>query len=367
MLAFRNGLGLGFAAGASIAYKRGYGKGAMVLTGVVQGVVQGVVHGLNSDKDYLPERIADLELKKLPKTTQAVYEQFKDKNGILPHIIKNKCVHTIHKLFGILSAGNNVFIDFMEDTRPTTDKQTYFTDTLPYFVIQIRELPRKTLAATDDTCVTVTFTAPDNVRNGVYVKLGTDTYIHTEQSGYILEYDTTQWISYEIDESTPPRPKNPLNFGPSGQDELLTNFKTGNIIVTPGTPIITQNYDDILTMPSTTATKDLPDEYVINGTKYKKIGTIYKSIYHDHYYKYCKHGQRNELFFDCSKEDNVPDIDARMTKENMFAFIRLYEKEGLDYSKYTVANHPFLYPDIIKFKDNNAVNTLFNNITSEFK
>jgi hypothetical protein len=247
----------------------------------------------------------------------------------------------------------------MDDERVLTERQEHFT-TKPKFVILVGKLPRKTIS--DATYVTVTIEAAP-LRNGVYEKITDERYDHTEQNGWRLVHDG-QWKSVYINEDD--NRSVTINFDASAINELLTAFRKAdnkNVIVEPGTPVITQNENDILSMPQAITTV-LPDTYTFDDKQYKKIGTIYKSIYHDHYYKYCTHGVLNEVFFDCSKE-NVPDIDARMTRENMFAFIRLYEFQDLDYKNYFVKEHPFLYPDILKFVGNTQVDNTFN-ITSPY-
>ena len=315
-------------------------------------------------EEIINKKIEAATKKQLPEATKKILTEFENKRGREPHIIKNKCVETIHKLFGILSAGNNVFIDFMDDERELTERQKHFT-TKPTFVILVGKLPRKTLLISDATYVTVTIAAAPE-RNGVYERIVENRYDHTEQNGWRLVHDGAKWQSVYIDENG--IAKDAIDFGTDTAAELLlTEFtKTlgKNVIVEPGTPVITQNENDILSMPPAVTTPGLPDTYTFGDKEYKKIGTIYKSIYHDHYYKYCTHGELNEVFFDCSKE-NVPGIDARMTRENMFAFIRLYESPDLDYKKYFVNEHPFLYPDILKFVGNSQVNTTFN-ITSPY-
>jgi len=301
--------------------------------------------------------IAKIESDKLPNAEKEVFRKYEDKHGATPHIIKNKCVETIHKLFGILSAGNNVFIDFMEDTRTNEKKQELFTDdkgvaTPPNFVIYVGNLPRQTV--TNDTYVTVKCTSIP-VFNGVYKKLPDSNYEHTEKSGVLLSYEAASWKLHAVDEDTNPNTKiNPVKLPDGGKTDLLTQFTVvsgGDVVVTAGTPVYEQTFNGINTEPGDVMHVDVPNEYDYSGKKYKKIGTIYKSIYHDHYYKYCTHREYNELFFDCSKE-NVPDIDARMQRENMFAFVGLYERPELYYSTFFDAQHPFLYPDIWKFKAN---------------
>jgi len=319
-------------------------------------------------ESIINDKIEAATKKKLPDATKKVLSDFENKRGREPHIIKNKCVETIHKLFGILSAGNNVFIDFMDDERVLTERQKHFTTTKPTFVILVGKLPRKTLS--DATYVTVTIAVRPE-RNGVYERIVENRYDHTEQNGCRLVYDGAKWQSVYIDENDNASVTIDFDTGTAAGTavgELLTAFKKAdnkNVIVEPGTPVITQNENDILSMPPATTTI-LPDTYTFGDKEYKKIGTIYKSIYHDHYYKYCRHTEynNNELFFDCSKE-SVPDIDARMTRENMFAFIRLYESPDLDYKKYFVKEHPFLYPDILKFEGNVNVDKTFN-ITSPY-
>jgi hypothetical protein len=325
-------------------------------------------------KDMILDRrayeIAKIESDKLPNAEKEVFKKYEEKHGATPHIIKNKCVETIHKLFGILSAGNNVFIDFMEDTRINTEKQKHFIDaggnaTPPNFVIYVGNLPRQTV--TNDTYVTVKCTS-SSVFNGVYQKLPNDNYEHTEKSGVLLSYVAASWQLHAIDEDNNPNPNiTPVKLADGPKIDLLTQFTvvTGDVVVTAGTPVYVQTFNGINTEPRDVKHVDVPNEYDYSGKKYKKVGTIYKSIYHDHYYKYCTHREYNELFFDCSKE-NVPDIDARMQRENMFAFVGLYERPELYYSTFFDANHPFLYPDIWKFKGNPNV-TKDMNIIEEYK
>ena len=342
---------------------------------VSQVLMAGVgINQLAGAKDMILDRrayeIAKIESDKLPGAAREVFKKYAKNHGATPSIIKNKCVETIHKLFGILSAGNNVFIDFMEDTRTNVDKRHFFIDdtgntTPPNFVIYVGNLPRQTVI--NDTYVTVKCTS-NPVFDGVYQKLSDDKYKHTEKSGVLLSYDAASWKLHAVDDLG--RDNDDIVsiiLADGGKYDLLSKFTSDDddVVVTAGTPVYEQTFNGINKTPVDVNHVDVPNEYDYNGQKYKKIGTIYKSIFHDHYYKYCTHGEYNELFFDCSKE-NVPDIDARMKRENMFAFVGLYERPELHYSTFFDAKHPFLYPDIWKFKGNDNV-TKDMNIIEEYK
>jgi hypothetical protein len=259
-----------------------------------------------------------------------------------------------------------VFIDFMDDERSLTERQNNFTNPTtattnpPNFVILVGKLPRKTV--NNDSYVTVKC-ASDTSFDGVYQNTNTGHYKHTEKTGIDLSYGTAGWILNKFDAIGSIYGN--VDLAKGDVKNLLTDFSGGDVVVTAGTPVYVQNYNDISTTPKLNIV-DIPNEYTFHQASYKKIGTIYKSIYHDHYYKYCTHGEYNELFFDCSKEENVPDIDSRMKGENMFAFIRLYERSDLTYANFNVKNHPFLYPDTLKFANNGIVDKLFN-ITTPYK
>lgn len=351
---------------------------------------------------------------------------------ILPNIVRNKCVETINKLFIVLSTGNNVFIDFQEDTRLT--KQAHFTATLPNFVIKVGNLPTVDSTTVDSktvdskTYVKIEYKDTKNEEqslwgSGIYLKVDDKIYTHTEHIGYNIQFETDKWVLKFIDVNSkstniaefppppvsaalaasspssgaPPAPAPPSSVavasGPalppapppssSGAPDILTDLAKPitngdhTIKALPGyIPYSPLNHAQIdpkiaIKIPKES---DLGDTYTFNSipsktNTYTVIGTIYKSIHHDYYYKYYDHvGKR--LFFDCSKMNGVNNIEQLMQEEMMFPFIRLYKSDTIgNYSTFFVKDHPFLYPDILKFANNAKVidiKTPFN-ITSTYK
>jgi len=389
------------------------------------------VNGLEKDKkeEFTKKAkdvgIPDLKIGKLLGISQ-----------ILPNIVRNKCVETINKLFIVLSTGNNVFIDFQEDTRLT--KQANFTTILPNFVIKVGNIP----TVDSITHVKIEYTNTKNEEqslwgSGIYLKVDDNIYTHTEHIGYNIEFETGKWVLKFIDfdskptviaefkpKPPPPPPKpsaglsvppsaSPLSGAPassvppsasppsgapassvpvasgsgppgaaSGGPDILTDLAKpitngdNTIKALPGyIPYSPPNHAQIdpkiaIKIPKES---DLGDTYTFTSSSktsnYTVIGTIYKSIHHDYYYKYYDHvGKR--LFFDCSKMNGVNNIEQLMQEEMMFPFIRLYKSDTIgNYSTFFVPNHPFLYPDILKFANNAKVidiKTPFN-ITSTYK
>jgi hypothetical protein len=359
-------------------------------------------------------------------------------NPLLPNILRNKCVDTIHKLFIVLSTANNVFVDFMEDQRPFSEKQQHFDTVAPNFVIKIGNLP--TIEETTKH-VHIDYTSFATGNNdiwisGVYSKdASSEKYTHTEHSGYIIELSSGNWVvksdSNILGEFAPTAPTAPgpvaatttaaaattapgpvaatttaaaattaptapptaptappttaaaatttapVGAVPSGLkilDDMGPGLKdtTGNIIkASPGyipyyIDLADKNLQEKITVPNEST---LGDSYTFTLTggsvTYKVIGTIYKSIHHDYYYKYYEH-DRKRLFFDCSKEDSVYEIEQRMQKEMMFPFIRLYKSNAMDYKSIDPGNNRFLYPDILKFNGNANVNTKNMDMTKDY-
>jgi hypothetical protein len=99
----------------------------------------------------------------------------------------------------------------------------------------------------------------------------------------------------------------------------------------------------------TLAFANLPDEYIITtaaNIKYTQVGTIYKSIHHDFFYKYYNE-KYQILLSDCNAIYNVnPRVLAQNTVD-MFPFIRLYKKEVYDLT--TVPENTVIYQDVLKW------------------
>lgn len=293
---------------------------------------------------------------------------FNISNISIPAIVQNKCVDVIHKLILILFRNFNVFIDFEDDQRDFSKKTEHYKDATgtsktPNFVIKIGRLPREPLKPAGNW-IEVSGLDPKHPNaefiNGIYYP-HTSGYKHTQHNNVLLLNTTGTWTIQITPGGQTPVPPVTLATSTGGSFELNTPTKF-NVKRT-----IFNNADttiDIFTlsrkeigatyMPDTSvdvvqqidAPLELADNYDFEAARFEKIGTIYKSIHHDFYYKYYNHKQKI-LFFDSEAIYNLESPDRYTTAVGMFPFIRLYKRNDYDY-KSGVGNNP---GDVLIYKD----------------
>ena len=99
------------------------------------------------------------------------------------------------------------------------------------------------------------------------------------------------------------------------------------------------------------ALTDLPPNYMFSVARYSTVGTIYKSIHHDYYYKYYNHLQKI-LLFDSEAIYEVENVNRYTV--GMFPFIRLYKRDGYKYEDAVKNKNPadeLIYKDVVTFLD----------------
>lgn len=317
------------------------------------------------------------------------------KIGALPDILKNECVDTIHKLIIVLFKGFNVFIDFEDDLRTIEKKLEKFVDGAtkkePNFVIKIASLPRlptvsdapaaaipgtpgtpaPTVAPTLPTApgknwIKITgFDANPNAEyaNGVYLPYNNTLYKHTEHNSIFIKYDGTKWVIFNKTDTGAEQEiaKSATLVGVSKWELLDTIYSapapaptftptTGDITVENIGATYLPNPGEQVDKTKTLTFTDLPNEYTLTiGTStntYKSVGTIYKSIYHDFFYKYYNESHQI-LLSDCNALYGVNQSVLAQNTVDMFPFIRLYKKESYDLS--TITTDAVIYQDVLKW------------------
>lgn len=291
-------------------------------------------------------------------------------NRSVPAIITNKCVDIIHKLILILYRKFNVFIDFEDDERGYEEKTRNYKDASnqpksPNFVIRIGRLPRKPLLNTVNW-IKISGVPVDHPNaefiNGVYKAL-TSGYKHTEHNDVTLSNPaaggwqiviTVGGTAYQV-----------ANRAPTFDLDVATSFRVKNTRFNNNTdnnfsPVnLTRTNVGETYLPQTgekvvdqiDAPTDLPPNYTFGAANYSTVGTIYKSIHHDYYYKYYNHLQKILLF----DSEAVYDVDnVNRYTVGMFPFIRLYKKDGYNYEPAKAGNNPgneVIYKDVVPFLD----------------
>jgi hypothetical protein len=342
----------------------------------------------------------------------ALKNLLEDKSGVIenasvPDIINDKCVSLINTLIIVLLRKGNVFVDFEDDLRPINKKFEHFLDdntnnnvtnaasrkVAPHFIIRIGSLPRMPLKAPDaptgappapgQNWIKITGSLDNNPNieyfRGVYFPEGAN-YKHYEHNDVIIQYNSTEnkWEIKYVEAGTE------YVFAKSDTQDILTTTwqikddlysGTGTTFTAaPGTaseigapyipspgekiPDFTPTFTTLperfdLATPATPATSATPA--VFNGTtQYTQIGLIYKSIYHDLYYKYYNK-PANSLFFDCASVDVKSTKDFQQNTRNMFPFIALYKNNSYNATEITAAAGPtrqnFIYQDIVQWTD----------------
>jgi hypothetical protein len=291
-------------------------------------------------------------------------------NRSVPAIITNKCVDVIHKLILILYRKFNVFIDFEDDERDFKEKTRNYKDAAstaksPNFVIRIGRLPREPLK-TDNNWIKISGVPLNNPNaefiNGVY-KPTSSGYKHTEHNDVTLSNPGAgNWQIVITVAETPYRVANggaAFEMGVSISFQVkntrfndATNNETISIQLTRtevGATYLPQTGEKVVDQID--APMDLPPTYNFDTTSYVTVGTIYKSIHHDYYYKYYNHLQKI-LLFDSEAIYDVENVN-RYT-DGMFPFIRLYKRDGYKYEPAKTGNNPgdeLIYKDVVTFLD----------------
>jgi hypothetical protein len=289
-------------------------------------------------------------------------------NRSVPAIITNKCVDIIHKLILILYSKFNVFIDFEDDERDFKEKIRNYKDEndqvkSPNFVIRIGRLPRKPLK-TDNNWIKISGVPLTNPNaefiNGVY-KPTSSGYKHTEHNDVALSNpDAGNW---QIVITVAGTPYPVANGTPTFEMGAPTSFQVKNTRFNDNTDNTVGPFDLTRTQVGETylpqtgekvddqidAQTDLPSDYNFNIARYLTVGTIYKSIHHDYYYKYYNHLQKI-LLFDSEAIYDVENVNRYTV--GMFPFIRLYKRDDYNYEPATTGNNPgdeLIYKDVVTF------------------
>jgi hypothetical protein len=289
-------------------------------------------------------------------------------NRSVPPIITNKCVDIIHKLILILYSRFNVFIDFEDDERDYDQKIQNYKDVKsavqsPNFVIRIGRLPRKPLTTAGNWIKIsgVPLTNPNaEFINGIYRRTDSG-HKHIEHNDVTLskpgednwqivitvagtQYEVaTGGATFDVDVLTAFNVKNTRFTNTSDVSVTATNLTRTNV----GETYLPQTGQKVVEQID--APTDLPQDYNFGNSRYLQVGTIYKSIHHDYYYKYYNHLQKI-LFFD---SETVPEVDnVNRYTVGMFPFIRLYKRDNYNYEPAKEGKNPgdeVIYKDVVTF------------------
>jgi hypothetical protein len=290
-------------------------------------------------------------------------------NRSVPPIITNKCVDIIHKLILILFRKFNVFIDFEDDERVLNEKTQNYKDAAgtvqtPNFVIRIGRLPREPLKP-EGNWIKISGVPLNNPNaefiNGVYKPTGSG-YKHIEHYDVTLSNPNgANWqivitvagtpyvvatgaASFDVNAPTAFQVKNTRFNDPDNNTDPIQLTRTE-----VGATYLPQTGEKVVDQID--APMDLPSNYQFDVTNYSTVGTIYKSIHHDYYYKYYNHLQKI-LFFDSEAVYEVENVNRYTV--GMFPFIRLYKRDGYNYEPAKTGNNPgdeLIYKDVVTFLD----------------
>ena len=291
------------------------------------------------------------------------YKVFNYSPPQLRYILANDCVKTIHKIFAVLLTGFNVFIDFDEDLRPLGEKWRNTPST--NFVIKIGSLPRKTAAAPAAATPPAAAATPPaaaatppaaaaatpapvrkwlkvsgftvNEYNGVYEPEG-DGYSKIDVTNIKIVNHSTEWEFSSWNSNAATTITSSVIVGTHNVDSKDITIAETDEIYSPTSgskPISEYTFDDFATTYSGP-----------NSTSYTTVGTIYKSIHHDYYYKYYNH-EHKILLSDCNAKYDLQEINLPnyTTNKEMFPFIRLYRRNGYDYNG--VNKEDLIYQDVL--------------------
>ena len=219
---------------------------------------------------------------------------------------------------------------------------------------------------------------------GVYFPEGPN-YKHSEHNDVIMELNGGIW---EIRNGIHATTKTKQIFAKSaGSDilkdtwtikELIYNDTTTNTFNPAGTPVsVTEIGAPYIPSPGekipdfTPTVSSFPEKYQLNDAlftvnSYTRIGQIYKSIYHDLYYKYYNEPS-NTLFFDFTAINVNSQKEFQQNTRNMFPFIALYKNDLYNAVEIEAAAGPagsrenFIYQDIVEW-----INYLQNNLKTKY-
>ena len=367
--------------------------------------------GIGGPREIIEEQITEKTrtmkiIEREEKATKLLLDELKKKHyitpALLPNILQDKCVETIHKLILVLSRKFNVFIDFEDDLRSLEKKMEHFKDASgkkqPNFIIKIGSLPQKpltTAAATPastpvstGTSAASTPVAPTpappgtslsasknwlkitgfsdeisrnaDYTNGIYAPIpDSESYKHIDHNNVTIRKNGSKWEIVITSEATPPvdiviasesdtagtwNVKNTLYSDTDTGKTSITSVKLEEI----GEPYLPGPGDPLPDFIPTTSV--LPPEYTIDGKPYERIGTIYKSLHHDMYYKYYNEKVQTLVFDFKATNLSNPAAQLALNTKDMFPFIGLYRRT--DYMTVIPKTRTvFIYQDVVQFID----------------
>jgi hypothetical protein len=356
--------------------------------------------GIGGPREIIEEEITEKKQtmkinERKEKATNLLLNELKKKHYItpafLPNILQDKCVETIHKLILVISRKFNVFIDFEDDLRSLEKKMEYFKDALdtkkqPNFIIKIGSLPQKPLTTADALAPVSTGTsstpalatapavsknwlkitrfpeANDNAdyANGIYAPShDPDSYKHVNHNNVTISKNSTgKWKIVITPEGSPPveiasesdavgtwNIKKTLYSDANTEIESIESVKLEEI----GEPYLPGPGDPLPDFIPTTSV--LPLDYTINAIQYERIGTIYKSLHHDLYYKYYNEKVQTLVFDFKATNLSNPAAQLALNTKDMFPFIGLYRRTDYMTVVDRITRTDFIYQDVIQFID----------------
>jgi hypothetical protein len=340
-----------------------------------RGVPEDVVEDVRNEQIDKKRQMADDERREaarklLQREIATQIPNYTIANRSVPAIITNKCVDIIHKLILILYRKFNVFIDFEDDERGFEEKTRNYKDAAtdvksPNFVIRIGRLPREPLKSVNNWIKIsgVPLTNPNaEFINGVY-KPVTSGYKHTEHNDVTLSNPSAG--SWQIVITVGGTAYQVANGAPTFDLDVPTSFQVKTTRFNDNTDNNFSPFDLTRTnvgetyLPQTgekdvdqiDATTDLPPNYTFSPANYSTVGTIFKSIHHDYYYKYYNHLQKI-LLFDSEAIYDVESVNRYTV--GMFPFIRLYKRDDYKYEPAKTSKNPgdeLIYKDVVTFLD----------------
>jgi hypothetical protein len=337
--------------------------------GMYLGVVFNSVNEYNTRRELADDERREAARESFQRQITREIPNYDFANRSVPAIITNKCVDVIHKLILILYRKFNVFIDFEDDERDFEEKTRNYKDETnpvksPNFVIRIGRLPRKPLK-TDNNWIKISGVPLINPNaefiNGVY-KPTSSGYKHTEHNDVTLSNPGAgNWQIVIAVAGTPYRVATggaAFEMGVSISFQVKnTRFNDVNNATSPfnltrtnvGETYLPQTGEKVVDQID--APTDLPSDYNFGTAHYVTVGTIYKSIHHDYYYKYYNHLQKI-LLFDSEAIYDVESVNRYTV--GMFPFIRLYKRDDYNYEPAKRSNNPsdeLIYKDVVTFLD----------------
>lgn len=338
--------------------------------GMYLGAVFNTFNEFNTRRELADDERRQAARKLLQDEIKTAVPTYNIANRSVPPIITNKCVDIIHKLILILYSKFNVFIDFEDDERDNKQKTQNYKDATgmvksPNFVIRIGRLPREPLKTAGNWIKIsgVPLTNPNaEFINGIYRPTGSG-YKHIEHNDVtlsntgggnwqiVITVDGTPYVvatgtpTFDVGVPTAFQVKN-TRFNDNTNNVMTATNLTRTEVGETYLPETGQQVVEQIDAPT-----DLPQDYNFNNARYLQVGTIYKSIHHDYYYKYYNHLQKILLF----DSEAVYDVDnVNRYTVGMFPFIRLYKKDGYNYEPAKAGKNPgdeVIYKDVVPFLD----------------